>query len=194
MATPLLINRSDFNGRVELSANIADAKINSRVLEAEDFDLCGLMGDAFYYWFIAQTQLEPPPDSITKLLSGGTYTVNGLTYSFDGIKTVLVYYTTARLIKALDINLTPFGVTQKRNDFSDHVEPKDISWRANQFINQGVAYWGKCIKFLDANKTDYPLWKQECSGNNDQNKPAPRFSVIGRNEERGYGSPYINSF
>lgn len=194
MATPLLINRADFTGRVELSANMADAKINNRILEAEDFDLCALMGDAFYYWFIAQTQIGSVPASITTLLTGGTYVVNGITYSFDGVKTVLVYYTTARLIKALDINFTPFGVTQKRNDFSDHIESKDISWRANQFINQGLAYWEKCVKYLDANNATYPLWRAGCGCGDDQAKPAARFSVLGGGEERGYGYPYINNY
>lgn len=155
MPTPLLITRSDFAGRVELAANMADAKINNRILEAQDFDLRELMGDAFYWSWVAT------PD--TDLLNGKTYTVNTISYTFYGIKPVLVYFATARLIKNLDLYFTPSGVMQKKNDFSDHMDTKDLTWRSNQFSNQALAYWNMCVQFLDANKATYPLWKPDCA-------------------------------
>lgn len=54
MAIPRIISRSDFTNYVEVAANLVDAKLFPRILEAENFDLCGLMGDAFFYDFIAQ--------------------------------------------------------------------------------------------------------------------------------------------
>lgn len=163
MPTPLLITRSDFTGRVELALNMVDAKINNRILEAEDFDLRELMGDAFYWSFIAQGTVDPVPQGYTDLLNGKSYTINSIDFTFYGIKPVLVYFATARLIKNLDLYFTPSGVMQKRNDFSDHMDPKYLSWRANQFSNQALAYWNLCVQFLDANKTTYPLWKPDCA-------------------------------
>ena len=190
MATPLLITRADFNGRVELSGNMHDAKINSRILEAEDFDLRELMGDAFYYSFLASQASAP----YTKLLAGGDYVIKDITYTFYGLKPVLVYFAASRIIKQLDMHFTPNGMMQKRNEFSDHIESKDLSYNSNQLKNQALAYWNMCEKYLEANRTDYPLWRPECGCDDGGNKPAPRVIGLGGGDHDGHDYYYRRGY
>lgn len=189
--TPLIITRSDFAGRVELSNNMADAKINNRILEAQDFDLKELMGAAFYYSFVGDVVSTPNQ----LLLNGGEYIVNDITYNFSGITPVLVYYATSRLIKNLDLHFTPNAVMQKRNEYSDHLESKDLTWRANQFVNQALEYWRQCSDFLDNNKADYTLWKPNnaCCSDDQQGRVAPKIRSV-RGDDWDYNDTrFINN-
>lgn len=264
MQTPLIITRNDFAGRVELAANMADAKINNRILEAQDFDLRELMGNAFYYDFIAKCNTgignfnTDVPDtsaldgtyvnmqaisttgvnalftavvlgnlviqmtridagssfvigdnfyfnelpgaqfsvvtntfgvvlSYLPLYSGGSYLIKTISYNFYGIVPVLVYYATSRLVKNLDIHFTPDGVRTKRNEFSDPLESKDISWRANQFVNQGIAYWNMCVTYLDANTDTFPLWKSNTCCDDERGRSAPKMRSL-RGDNTGYNN------
>lgn len=189
MATTLLITRSNFAGRVEIAANMQDAKINNRILEAQDFDLCGLMGSTFYWWFIGLSGGSTTP--YTDLLNGKTYTINDVSYTFYGVAPVIVYYATSRLIKNLDLHLTPNAVMQKRNDFSDHIDPKDISWRSNQFVSQALDYWKMCEQFLDNNKDVYPLWRPDCCNEQGQTS-SPRVRALGGLDADAHQFPFIN--
>lgn len=263
MQAPLIITRNDFAGRVELAPNMLDAKINNRILEAQDFDLRELMGNAFYYDFIPRcytgignvnfdapdtsapdnnypgivaissngvnatfdaivlgaivTSLTPVnrgsgytiSDTFTfaelpgaqfsvatnafgvdlpylPLYSGGSYQIKGITYMLDGIVPVLVYYATSRLIKNLDIHFTPDGMRTKRNEFSDPLESKDISWRSNQFVNQALAYWNMCVTYLDQQSTLYPLWRNNICGDKGSGRSAPKIRSLGADRNDGY--------
>lgn len=262
MQTPLIITRNDFSGRVELAANMVDAKINNRILEAQDFDLRDLMGNPFYYDFIKRcntgiatftTDIDTTTaidgtytnivaiggdsnatftaivlagivTSLTKvsdgtgyyldadftfaelpgalysvltnsfgvdspyvtLYSGGSFVVNNITYNLEGIVPVLVYYATSRLIKNLDIHFTPDGMRTKRNEFSDPLESKDISWRSNQFVNQGLAYWNMCVTYLDTEPILYPLWKNNVCGCDERGRSAPKIRSLGADKNDGY--------
>jgi hypothetical protein len=185
--TPLLITRSDFAGRAELSANIADAKINNRILEAQDFDLRGLMGDAFYYAFV-NTFPDNPGAANLALLNGGSYTVKDITHYSDGLKPVLVYFALSRLLKQLDTHLTPNGVMIKRNEFSDHLDTRQIEFQSKQFNSQALAYWERCEKFLDFKKADYPLWKANECGSDGRSNTATKIHAVGGCDN--YNVPY----
>lgn len=173
--TPLIVTKADFSNYIEISGNMHTAKIDPRILQAQDFDLRELMGDKFYWSFMsnrgsaANVQLE----------NGSVYFYGDTLYTFYGLKPVVVYYAASRIAKGLDMHFTPNGVMQKRNDFSDHMETKDIAWTAHQQINQGQAYWNMCRDYLDRNKERYPLWPSTCCDGGRKAHPSPRVTSIG---------------
>ena len=200
MQPTLLISRTDFAQYIEIPPSISDAKINNRILEAMNFDLRTLMGDKFYYWFIALTQ---DPGLLT---IGGSYmptvedyidptqfdgweddfwigydfaNVSDILFQFYGLNPVLVYYSAARMIRSLDVNFTPFGLKAKHNDFSDPVDPKILRDMAMQYQNQGLAYWNMCAKYLDSQPTLYPLWQNGCGEPMGNPRTSAKISSIG---------------
>lgn len=152
----LLISRSDFSGKIDISPNLSDAKLNAQILLAQDLDLVNLMECDFYNSVMAS------PSDYTDLINGGTYTVKDIAIPFEGLKTVLVYFTGARLTKKLDSHFTPNGIMQKRNEYSDHVELKEKIFDANQYENIAIAYWNKIVPYIESDPEKYPLWKNNC--------------------------------
>lgn len=173
--TPLIVTKADFTNYVEIAANMHAEKINPRILQAEDFDLRELMGDKFYWSFMSNRASA----ANVALENGGVYFFNDILYTFYGLKPVVVYYAASRITKGLDMHFTPNGVMQKRNDFSDHMEVKEIAYAAHQQINQGLAYWNMCRDYLDRNKERYPLWTANCCDSKHGASPSPRVTSIG---------------
>lgn len=159
MATQLLISKADFPPYVDLATNLdATKKVNPQILAAQDFDLCGLMGNAFYADMINKYQDE----NYAALIAGGTYTVDGVIYSYEGLKPVLVYFASARILQTLDMHITPNAIMAKRNDFSDPIPLSEKIYAVRQYENAAVAYWDKAVLFLKNNNDNYPLWKVDC--------------------------------
>lgn len=146
-----LITKTDFAPYVDIAQNLSDAKLNPRILEAQNFDLKYLMGEDFYYDFIS----DLTSDKNKNIYNGAERQ--------QGIKPVLVYFTAARLVKALDIHITPNGVMQKRNEFSDHVDTKLIGLKIKEYENLANAYWDEVSRYIEAKgKIIYPLYPTFC--------------------------------
>lgn len=140
MATiTLLITKSDFAPYVDVATNLQDVKLNPRILEAQTFDLKPLLGVDMY------NDVFDTPDAYTDFM--------------PYIKPVLVYFSAARLIKSLDLHITPNGIMTKRNEFSDHVDTKGIAYKATEYQNLAIAYWNEANTYLnEQGNTVYPLY------------------------------------
>lgn len=178
----MLVTKTDFAPYVELPSNLPDAKLNPKINEAETFDLCGLMGFDFYNAFIADNSSQP----YTDLLNGATYTktINGVDVpiTFEGLKPVICLFAYSRLILVIDTHLTPNAVMNKRNDFSDHADEKQIGRQVTGYQNNALAYWQKCVNFIvNSGREDFPLWADfGCSYRGDT-RPRQRLTgVVGR--------------
>lgn len=170
----LLISKADFAGRIPLPTNLDSAtKLEQHILLAQDFDLRGLMGDKLYYDFLKKVADAPYAD----LLAGVEYQIDGITFNFEGLKPVLVYFAGARLVKELDIHITPNSIMAKRNEFSDPVELKEKIFRANQYENTAIAYWNMAKTYLDAKSADFEYWNYKCE--QQRNSFKPKMKAIG---------------
>lgn len=180
MATPLLISKADFAGLIDLPSNLDEArKLNPFILAAQNFDLCALTGDKFYYDMISKYNIAPYADFI----AGIDYLNDGITYEYAGIKPVLVFFTGARLIRELDLHITPNAIMTKRNEFSDPVDSKVISNRSNAYENQALAYWNKAKKYLDFYNTSFQYWNYDkCGCDTNKSGYRPRMTAIGNND------------
>jgi hypothetical protein len=181
----LLIGKSDFEGRIDLSTNLdAAKKLNQHILHAQEFDLCGLMSDQFYYFFMDQfnsngSPKETMPPGIKFLHEGGSYNLNGVSWLNPGIKPVLVYFTGARLIKGIDQHITPNGFSTKVNDFSEPVSASRKAFQANEYENQARSYWNKVETYLNNHKTLYPQYFNACGCNTTRGRVRPRTIAVG---------------
>jgi len=188
MATPLIIVKADFVGRVELPNNMAAEKYNQHILHSEDFDLCKLMGDKFYYYFMSNFEANgtikvAAPQAIKDLYYGVDYTVDEITYSSPGVKPVLVYFAAARLIKAIGNHITPNSFATKINEFSEPVSNGAKTFQANEYENEAIAYWNKCLLYMSNNSDLFPQYYDGdcgCGTHNRNGKRATTLAVGGR--------------
>lgn len=188
MPTPLIISKPDFMGRVELPNNMAIEKYGQHILHAHDFDLCKLMGDKFYYYFMSNfetngTIKSTAPQAIKDLYSGSTFTVDEIDYNNPGIKPVLIYFASARLIKGIGNHITPNNFAMKTNEFSEPVSNGTKTFQANEYENQAIAYWNKVLLFMNNDKTLFPQYFEDecrCSTGRSKGKRPTTIAVGGR--------------
>ena len=151
-----LITFSDFEPYRELTGNLdVTERLNPYITQAQNFDLKQLMGNQFYTDLVNNSSDQNYQD----LLNGGDYVYNNLTYSFTGLKAVIVMFAYARFLANQNINVTRFGVVFKNNnDVSERVDTKTLQAAISNAKEQAIAYWNECEEFLCNNSTDYPLW------------------------------------
>lgn len=165
----MLITKTNFAPYVELSANLHDSKLKPKILEAQMFDLAGLMGANFYadmiQWVDDDGRVKDnAPEQYKDLINGKTYNIqqSGVTIPIvsTGIKPVVVYFAAARLIRSLDLHITPNAMMYKRNEYSDHADTKAIGMKATEYENQAIGYWrNQAVPFIDFSGKDlFPLW------------------------------------
>ncbi len=185
MAQKLIISKTDFEGRIDLSVNLnVDKRLNQHILHAQDFDLCELMTDQFYYYFMSffddSGVLNPlAPDEIKNLYNGSTYTIDSISWFNPGLKPVIVYFSGSRLIKGIDAHITPTGYRDKVNEFSEQVGASRKSFQANEYENQATAYWNKVLKYMVANKTLYPQYFTDCGCSENRKTARPKMVAVG---------------
>lgn len=111
-----LITRSDIAQYKQISKTPHDDKLKEMILDAQLIDLQPLLGEKLFNKIIAS------PEEYTELLDGGSYEVDGTTYTNNGLKMVLAYLAYARYMMFSSIIDTPFSVVEKLNDNSRPVE------------------------------------------------------------------------
>lgn len=176
MAVSLLISKANFAPYIDVAANLSDLKLNPRILEAQTFDLREKLGNDFYNSLFD----IPVSDDITKLITGdGNYV---------GIKPALVYFTAARLVKSLDLHITPNGIMTKRSEYSDHVDTKAIAMKVTEYQNLALAWWGEVYEYINMRgKEVYPLFKdfEQCGGYGYDFRPRI-FGISGKGTNSNY--------
>jgi hypothetical protein len=186
----MIIQRTDFAPYIDISSNLKDAKLEPQVNEAMQFDVCGLMGNDFFYDFMQYVNPDggvktDSPQQYQDLFNGSLYNEN---YVNPGLKPVIVYFSSARLLRSLDLHVTPNAIMTKRNDFSDHAEYRAIGQKATEYENRALAYWNKLTDFInDSGKVKFPLWNgfKSCgSGSNLQ--PRQRIFTVKGAGTNGY--------
>lgn len=196
MATLLIISKPDFEGRIDLSVNLNEAKrLNQHIRHAEDFDLRGLMGDKFYYYFISQFQTvanvvtlkDTAPQAIKDFYNGSDYVVDDVEWNNPGVKPVLVYFSGARLIKGIDAHITPNGYRDKVNEFSEQVGSGRKAFQANEYENQALSYWSMIETFMANDKSLFPQYfGDNCGCDSKRTGARPRTIAVGNTCNNNY--------
>lgn len=147
-----LITKTDIAVHRQISDSVYDNVINQHIEDAQFMELKNLIGSSFYNKIVNDVA------SFSNLLDGSEYDFEGTSYSHEGIKRVLIYYSYARYIRFGSSTDTPFGFVQKETPDSSSVstEEKNIIFKQNQQI--GFAYWEDVKLFLD--RTDPDGWSE----------------------------------
>lgn len=190
MKTPIVLLKEDFTGYVDISSQMDyTKKIVPCVQSALDFNLRAELGDSFYYWFLSffnadGTLKDDAPAAVTALFEGGNYEVKGINWVNPGLKVVLIYFSAMRIVRTLDMHITPNAIMFKTNEFSEHAPGGVKSFAANDMENKAIAELERVRTFIRTKKEDYPVYFSDgcgCDGPGPGRIRAKRFAVGGRN-------------
>lgn len=164
----MLISKSDFAAYVDISPNIRDEKLNPLIAEAERVDLMRLMGYEFFNYFIANSSTE----QYLSLMNGQNYDrqINGIAVpvNYRGLRPVLVYFTTARLLRVGDIAITQAGNrTKNGNELSEQANSASVGRMIAHYENLALAAWEESKNFIRfMGKDSFPLFSDfnSCNG------------------------------
>lgn len=137
-----------------MSVHVDEDKIETYIRESESIDIKSALGDALYL------DVKEHPEKYELLLDGGTYEDKcGEKKMFMGIKTVLAYYTYARIVKNGDGNVTRYGFVQKEDEYSSRLDIKEKVMAYDEAFSIANRYLKECVRFLQDKKKDYPLYR-----------------------------------
>jgi hypothetical protein len=168
-----LITISDIKNLKTISVNVnTEKKLDPFILEAQQFDLKKLMGDAFYLDFINDYNASPSLQVYSDLFNGSEFVCGAKTLRHEGLKTVLAYLSYARYVLNSNIEATAFGTVHKKTEESEHVNEATIKRLKDQAYAGAMEYWEDVKKFL--NQQNYELW-DSCK---ESNLPTIRLSGV----------------
>lgn len=178
----MLLTLAQIQPYKSITQNIAIAKLEPYIMEAQDIDLRLFLGDELYIELVNDFEVSPSlaTQIYNDLYNGKTYTFGGRTYKHEGIVPILSYFTYARYVANSQVTSTKYGVVQKKNDFSDPLSEKTVSRLVQQARSQGIVYQERVKLFLDQNVFDYPLWR----GGRNRRKGSIRINAVGGNSSR----------
>lgn len=154
MITTKWIDRNDIAIYKQIAKTNFDDKINDLIIQAQFQDLRPLLGESLF------NDINNNIGNYTVLLDGGTYEVDGITYTNEGLKAATVYYFYARYAYFGSVTDTPFSLVNKSNDKS---QPVDTSFKKAMYKNnRDMAFniWRTVEDYLI--RTENPLFNTGC--------------------------------
>ncbi len=168
-------------------AEIEQTRIDPYIVQAQELDLRPVLNDALYYDFMQKynTTGDPMHSAYQNLLNGTTWSMNGVTVQFGGIKPMLAHYALARFIPMNGLNITRYGNHRKLNDKSEAVEQTSITYVVNNIRSTAIAYQQELTCYLQNNPTTYPLYAR--LPDKSVNKTGMSFFSSSGNRNRPFG-------
>ena len=111
--------------------------------EVEANDLVKYLGFDFYQ------ELKRNITDYAVLLNGGSYTYNGYTYTFSGLKVVCAYLLYARYVRSSYIIDTFSGFMVHTTDNMQRVSSGEIQNQENRYKEIAGTAWNECLKYID---------------------------------------------
>lgn len=167
----LLINKAKVTSLLQVAIGVDETEFNRYIEEAQKFDLKKLLHEDFYFDLLENKDNDP----WKKLIDGADYTHNNRNYSFEGLASVLAYYSYARFFLNCNNVSTSFGIVQKTNPSST---PADLQERKNVYYEKRANaddLWQDVLKYITRNRELFPSWFQQdwC-----ERKESPKTYVI----------------
>lgn len=152
-----LIQIADIQAAKPLSGNVnSPKKVDTFVLEAQDFDIRPILGDEFFADLLNDF---PAFNKYDDLWNGSEYTCGDDTFTNPGLKLVLIYYSWARITSDANITSTSFGLVSKLNEDSTPISEKQLARIVSQGRSGAMAYQNRVVDFLVRTSDDFPLFK-----------------------------------
>lgn len=159
----LLIDKAKVAQKLQVAIGYDSNEFNTFINEAQEFDFKPLVKEDFFFDLLAK-KAEP---LWIKLLLGGDYEYNSRTYYFQGIETVLSYFSYARFVLDSSAVSTSHGLVVKTTPNST---PLSLEERKNKWYKkreEANSMMIDVVKFIERNISDYPSWNdsQNCTPN-----------------------------
>lgn len=136
----------------KISLNRIDKSFDKLAEETQITDLQPLLGFDMFQDLVQ----NPTTEWNAKLLAGGTYTYNSVTYIYSGLIYTLAYFLYARYVSESNEFDTYVGMVQKDNQDSRHLEIGAIKNRVNSIRQIANKHWEDCERFINANIAVFP--------------------------------------
>jgi hypothetical protein len=184
----LLIERADFDLYRPLAPTLDFAtQFEPIILRVQRGWLRDVLGPALY------RDLHTNPDGTANaaLLGGDSFTLNGQTVDYFGLKGAIVCYTYAQYIKQNDMRVTRAGNKRKRTAESENAANENINAEYQKAMGEAVMYLSNALQYLLANASTYPLWVgAKLPRGGVRVGVAPQHSFYTENNEEYYGRNY----
>jgi hypothetical protein len=110
--------------------------------EVEINDLQKYIGTEFFQ------ELKRNTEKYTLLLNGGKYDINGITYSFSGLKYVCAYLLYAKYVRQSYITDTFSGFVAHTGDGFQRLSSAELANQEAMYKEIAGTYWDECIAYL----------------------------------------------
>jgi hypothetical protein len=157
MAEPILITLPDIQEFRQVDSKFNQVRFNTFAQEAQRKNLRGFLGDSLYLDFIAGDRTQ---GKYADLLNGKSYTFGNKNIQFYGLKPMLCYWWLAIAARESDLFQSNIGAIQFANNPQQSFETAREKERiATGYMESAQSYANDASKFLNANRTIYPLWE-----------------------------------
>lgn len=157
MAETQLITITDLPRRIDPKFNLE--RFNAFVDSVQRKNLRDLLGDAMYYAFMEDDRTS---GKYMTLVDGETYTYNGQTVNFYGLKPLLGFWVLAVLARESDLYVSGYGaisfVDNQQQKFQSAKEKERI---AAGYMEEAARYENDTKQYLTEKSSTYTLWEYE---------------------------------
>lgn len=165
-----------------------EEKALAYIVEAEQNNIKPAIGDDLF--------IQLKEGGQTFLLEGGIYERNGKRYELNGIKRALAYFVISRLYESSTTELTRQGVVNRRSEYSDNADERDIISVsretyaiANRYMEEIERYLGTDVKNTSqrvhfdligggGSKTQRQCRSTSSSGGSSPSSPSSNINVV----------------
>lgn len=151
----LLINKITVSEKLQVAIGYDSKEFETFINEAQEFDFKKLVEEDFFFDLLAKKD----ETTYKKLIDGGDYEYNGRIYHFQGIATVLSYFSYARFMMSSSAVSTSHGMVVKT---TPHSTPLSLEERKNFYYKkreEANLMMTDVVKFIERNINNYPSWK-----------------------------------
>jgi hypothetical protein len=170
----LLIDKEFVASKLQVAIGFDAENFKTYVREAQLFDFKTMVREEFFMDILANKD-----DTKWKLLiDGGEYEFKGRNYQFEGIATILAYFSYARFVMSSSAVSTSFGMVVKTNPNS---QPLGLEERKNFYYKKKAEaglLFNDFKSFVERNLIDYPSWNEQLNNFESTNTKTFKTSII----------------
>lgn len=160
-----MLENSDFNGIWLITLQGQDETLLTDVIERAEKDyLRKLLGDSLYADFVSGLTNDPVPEKWSNLLNGSTYTYDNENHVFQGLKTMLKYFTRKDYFDTKRVIIAPTGQGTKAMELGVDITSEGFSDVQMEQLNRGIAIYNEAIDFITRTNSETPDTYEDFAG------------------------------
>lgn len=169
----ILVSKQECSIHLGVSFHRSSDSFERFVRQAQTFDVKPLMCDDFF----EDLTSESPKRNYDTLLNGGSYTFEGRNYHFEGLKSVISYFSYARYVLLGHQTDTPFGIKEKNYEDGLQISSAERRDTKTMYTQNAYTLWEGCKKYIERNNKDFPEWTACVSTCGKENEKKGRFRL-----------------